>query len=93
MRQLGAEWWESEHAWAASLMEVRAGSPEEEFIATGWPAGGGVWVLSEDSEAASGKHAGMLFNAYTMEERCKIIEKLGGTFYANPKDCPDLDLA
>ena len=34
----------------------------------------------------------MLFNAYTMDERCNIIEQLGGTFYANPKDCPDLDL-
>ncbi len=34
----------------------------------------------------------MLFNAYTMDERCSIIEQLGGTFYANPKDCPDLDL-
>ncbi len=35
----------------------------------------------------------MLFNAYSMEERCIWIEKLGGTFYADPKDCPDLDLA
>jgi hypothetical protein len=72
---------------------VHAKPQKEEFIATGWPAGGGVWVLSEDIEAAGGKHAGMLFNVYTMEERCNIIEKLGGTFYANPKDCPDLDLA
>jgi len=74
-------------------MEVRAGPLEEGFIATGWPAGGGVWVLSEDIEAASGKHAGMLFNAYTMEERCNIMEKLGGAFHANSNDCPDLDLA
>lgn len=66
---------------------------EEAFIATGWPAGGGVWVLSEDIFAPSRKHAGMLFNAYTMEERCNVIKKLGGTFYVNPKDCPDLDLA
>ena len=58
----------------------------------GWPAGGGVWILSEDGEIAGKKHAGMLFNAYTMDERCNIIEQLGGTFYANPKDCPDLDL-
>lgn len=92
MRQLGAQWFESEHAWAESLREVYAGSSEEEFIATGWPTRGGVWVLSEDSEAASRKNAGMLFNAYNMEERCNIIEKLGGIFYSNPKDCPDLDL-
>ncbi|KAK3305283.1 uncharacterized protein B0T15DRAFT_398433 [Chaetomium strumarium] len=93
MRQLGARWWESEHAWARSFREVHAVPLEEKFIATGWPAGGGVWVLSGDVEAASEKNAGMLFNAYTMEERCNVIEKLGATFYANPKDCPDLDLA
>lgn len=93
MRQLGAEWWESEHAWSADRRKVRQRPLEESFLATGWPAGGGVWVLSEDEEVAGGKHAGMLFNAYTMEERCKIIEQLGGTLYANPKDCPDLDLA
>lgn len=93
MRQLGAEWWESEHAWAANQRVVRQIPQKKTFIATGWPAGGGVWVLSEDQEVASMKQAGMLFNAFTMEERCKIIEQLGGTFYANPKDCPDLDLA
>ena len=42
---------------------------------------------------AAEKHTGMLFNAYSMEERCKVIELLGGTFYADPKDCLDLDLA
>jgi hypothetical protein len=66
---------------------------KKNFIAAGWPAGGGVWVLREDAERAGEKDAGMLFNAYTMEERCAIIEQLGGTFYADPKDCPHLDLA
>ncbi len=94
MRRLGADWWKSEYAWAESTREVHPGGRlGETFLATGWPAGGGVWILSEDEEIAGRKHAGMLFNAYTMEERCNIIEQLGGTFYANPKDCPDLDLA
>ncbi|KXX78445.1 hypothetical protein MMYC01_201423 [Madurella mycetomatis] len=94
MRQLGAKWWRSEHAWFADRRKVSPyGRIWESFLATGWPAGGGVWVLSEDKEVAGRKGAGRLFNARTMEERCKIIEQLGGTFYANPKDCPDLDLA
>ncbi|KAK4121289.1 hypothetical protein N657DRAFT_665577 [Parathielavia appendiculata] len=94
MRQLGADWWESEAAWYLDQLEVRqAGVVGERFLGTGWPVGGGVWVLSTDELIAAEKHAGMLFNAYTMEERCRVIEQLGGTFYANPKDCPDLNLA
>lgn len=37
------------------------------------------------------KEAGVLFNAYNMEERCRVIEQLGGTFYADPKDCVELN--
>lgn len=62
-------------------------------IFTGWPDEGGVWVLVATNTVDGRKGAGMLFNAYSMEERCIWIEKLGGTFYADPKDCPDLDLA
>ncbi len=93
MRRLGADWWKSEYAWSEYKREVYPRGLGETFLATGWPAGGGVWILSEDEEIAGKKHAGMLFNAYTMEERCSIIEQLGGPFYANPKDCLDLDLA
>jgi hypothetical protein len=54
----------------------------------GWPAQGGVWIFSEE-EIAGKKNAGMLFNAHVMEERCNIIEQLGGASYANQKDFPD----
>jgi hypothetical protein len=85
----------SEGAWFKSILPIYVPLQprEEKFIITGWPVGGGVWVLSSTASEASAKNAGMAFNASTMEERCKIIEKLGGRFYANPKDCPDLDLA
>ncbi|KAK4234773.1 hypothetical protein C8A03DRAFT_46965 [Achaetomium macrosporum] len=92
MRQLGAVWWESENAWVKDELSVPPYYIPERFLATGWPAGGGVWVLSTTEDIAAEKGAGMLFNAYNMEERCKLIEQLGGTFYADPKDCPDLDL-
>ena len=42
-----------------------------------------------EEEIAGKKNAGMLFNAHVMEERCNIIEQLGGASYANPKDFPD----
>ncbi|KAL2120205.1 hypothetical protein VTJ04DRAFT_4231 [Mycothermus thermophilus] len=93
MRQLGATWWESESAEFYASREVGSSTEEEKFIITGWPAGGGVWVLNGTVAEAGRKQAGMAFNAFNMEERSKIIEKLGGAFYANPKDCPDLDLA
>ena len=62
------------------------------FISTVWSDEGGVWVLTATNNVDGGKGAGMFFNAYTREERCTWIEKLGGIFYADPKDCPDLDL-
>jgi hypothetical protein len=93
VRQLGAKWWESETAEFYGSWETRTRTNwDDKFIITGWPAGGGVWVLNGTIREATKKHAGMAFNAFNMEERSKIIEKLGGTFYTNPKDCPDLDL-
>lgn len=63
------------------------------FLRVGWEAGGGVWVLSTTLEEAGGKGAAIIENAFTMEERCRVIEQVGGFFYANPEDCPDLDLS
>jgi hypothetical protein len=95
VRKLGAAWGETE----VECFEEQSGDYTPipgipgPFFRTGWPTGGGVWVLSLSKRTAAEKHAGMLFNAYNMEERCKIIEQLGGTFYADPKDCPELDWA
>jgi hypothetical protein len=50
-------------------------------------------MLSTTVDVADEKGAGVLWNAYAMAERCELIERFGGTFYPNPKDCPDLDLA
>ena len=67
--------------------------PPNSFIATGWPTTGGVWVLSTTKGEAAEKEVGVLFRAYSMDERCEVIEQLGGIFYSNPKNCPHLDLA
>ncbi|PTB39492.1 hypothetical protein M441DRAFT_143413 [Trichoderma asperellum CBS 433.97] len=92
MRQLGATWWRSEHAYDMAYFTSPKGE-DGRFLRVGWETGGGVWVLSTTKQGADQKGTAIIQNAYTMEERCKAIEKLGGVFYANPVDCPELDLS
>lgn len=99
VRQLGAKWWKS---WRDFHMNkgptnYHARSTKE-AIHIGWPSNGvGVWVLRiTRREAVVGtrsKHVGIIYNAFDMDERCQIIEKLGGEFYPDPGNCSYLDLA
>lgn len=93
LRKLGAVWWESEADYDWSNFEGTYGQGEGSLMKVGYPASGGVWVLKMSIEEADKKGAGIIYNAFTMEERCMVIEKLGGVFYSNPMECPDLDLA
>ncbi|GFF32844.1 hypothetical protein IFM46972_03696 [Aspergillus udagawae] len=91
MRRLGATWWRSE---SDEFLERGLERPEstDDYLQVGWPAAGGVWVLHTTWGNASDIGAARIHNAHDMEERCRWIEKLGGVFYADPKDCPYLDL-
>ncbi|KPM45863.1 hypothetical protein AK830_g607 [Neonectria ditissima] len=81
MRQLGARW------------SGDGGAGPEPVLYVGWPAGGGVWAVRRSYRAGPlGKGLGRISNAVTMAERCAVIEQLGGVFYADPRECPDLDL-
>lgn len=62
------------------------------YVKVGWPAGGGVWVLSTTYNEASERGVAKSHNAYHMDERCKALEQLGAIFHENPRDCHDLDL-
>lgn len=64
----------------------------DKVLHAGWPETGGVWVLHTTVDDARRKGVGLLGNSYTMQERCMMIERLGGVFYDDPKDCPYLDL-
>lgn len=64
----------------------------ESFIRVAWPLGGGACVLKTTLAGAGRVGAATIHNAYTMEERCSAIERLGGKYYADPKDCPYLHL-
>ncbi|KAL7808606.1 hypothetical protein V8C26DRAFT_423438 [Trichoderma gracile] len=95
MRQLGAVWWENEEQWAMETIIAPYQSSlrrVQRFVKTGWPAGGGVWVLDIPLDDAVTKGAGIIYNAHDMEERCRLIEQLGGVFFENPKDWLDVEL-
>ncbi|OJJ80193.1 uncharacterized protein ASPGLDRAFT_135305, partial [Aspergillus glaucus CBS 516.65] len=93
MRRLGATWWKNGKRVDLLRRELNGLKDSDEYIRVGWPAGGGVWVLHTIFEEATKKGVGLIHNAYNMEERCKVIEQIGGIFYADPKDCPCLDLS
>jgi len=100
VRLLGPTWWESDRAYNYHLLTESWGSPDgtwnirkNKYIRVGWPTGGGVWVWQPTDEAEAWKKGGAkLQNANTMEERCDLIKSMGGVFYADPQDCPYLEL-
>jgi hypothetical protein len=90
MRKLGATWFESEEAYILSALQ--RSRPQKRVLFVGWPSTGGVWVLKTTYTEASSRGLGRIKNALSMEERCQAIERLGGIFYADPKDWQSLDL-
>ncbi|WQF82579.1 hypothetical protein CDEST_07593 [Colletotrichum destructivum] len=65
-------------------------SAEKLIEVLGWPTTGGVWALKVSTDKV---HSFGVRNAFTMDEKCRAMEMMGGVFYAHPNDCPDLDLA
>ncbi|PWY65666.1 hypothetical protein BO94DRAFT_422700, partial [Aspergillus sclerotioniger CBS 115572] len=87
MRMLGARRWECEVDWELSVMDLDC-----DVVVAGWPASGGVWVLKMDGRRARREGVGCkVRNALSMEERCAVLERLGGVFYQEPRDCKDLE--
>lgn len=74
------------------LAESTKSHLDDPFIKVGWPARGGVWVLNITVDEAFTRGVGIIYNAYDMEDRCRLIKKLGGVFFENPKDWLDIDL-
>ena len=81
-----------EHAYDMHKFEQQTSSRRDPILLVGWPKDGGVWVFKATEIEAFLKGSGRVANAYTMKERCKAIEQIGGSFYADPKQCPHLDL-
>lgn len=92
MRKLGADWYRDQEAEVADSL---GGQYRTNYVvkAFGWPADGAVWALKMPYMESYMKGIGRIRNAFSMEERCRQIEKLGGVFYSDPAECPDLKLA
>ncbi|KAM0302897.1 hypothetical protein HYE67_011221 [Fusarium culmorum] len=89
LRQLGAKWYPNIY----HILAEGGDGIEIPRLYLGWPAdGGGVWALQSTKFNANLRGLGRINNAFTMEERWQKIKEYGGTFYADPKDCPYLDL-
>lgn len=82
LQWIGARYFESNEAYWHSIFGMEQPEPAVPWL--GWPGAvpeGGVWVLWSGYGNRRVQGAGRIQNAYTMEERCKAIEMLGGEFY------------
>ncbi|KAK1671226.1 hypothetical protein BDP55DRAFT_507629, partial [Colletotrichum godetiae] len=96
MRMLGAVWFESEHPYEledySNFGDYPITSRRSDHVIAGYPATGGVWVLRTFEEDGLKIGLGRIKNANDMEERCRVIQRLGGVFYEDPFESPELDL-
>ncbi|KAF3059604.1 hypothetical protein GL218_05122 [Daldinia childiae] len=93
MRMLGAWWFMS----ADEYMTTQMLSPENLWrkttVVAAWPESGvGVWVVVARKSDVPYTYLAPVWNAFSMEERCDVVKKLGGRFYHDPMECPDLKL-
>jgi len=93
--KIGATWYEHERELQDMMLGDTKWPPDFEF---GWPANGGVWAVKVVEEPDLREHPldpplverkpwGKLSMALNMEERCRVIEELGGSFFPNPEEC------
>ena len=88
LRRLGAKWW-SYPGQEGSIEDRIKNYPDGPIeIETGWPnTGEGVWVL-RTKKYDRGRAA--VRQCKSMDERSQLIKELGGTFYRDPEECPEL---
>ncbi|KAL2823219.1 hypothetical protein BDW59DRAFT_173696 [Aspergillus cavernicola] len=86
MRRLGATWWARyEDLSKFTVFGDKNLNLNGFFIRVGWPdGGGGAWVLHTTIDEAAERGTGLIDNAYTMEERCMMIERMGGGLLRDP---------
>lgn len=89
--RLGGAWWASESHYKNMPNVIGNESDEEPQLEMGWPVLGGVWVLKIVIERNRPSDFGKVHMAFNMEERCRVLEELGATFYADPEQCEDLN--
>ena len=88
MRKIGATWWPSEQECHDVLLGVREPTElEARVLVLGWPEdSGGVWLLTYESEMARPRDFGKLQLAMDMNERCRMMQDFGATYYPDPDE-------
>jgi hypothetical protein len=94
LRMYGASFWELPPQWPENVVWCENLDPcidptKKVSLEVGFPTSGGVWVLDTGRGLDFPKSLG-LQNALTMDERCKVIESLGGGFCEDVERCADL---
>jgi hypothetical protein len=92
--QVGATLWWDKASWIDAILGEGNTAMLAKEVHTGWPSSGeGVWVLEyldNGRDREMERWRSLLNLCLAMDERCKIIEQAGGTFYSDPDDCAAL---
>jgi len=96
--KIGGKFWTSQRRASNVGLGLKAGDDEERLERYfGWDpvdGSGGVWALEFDEyELEERPETCRLALCITMKERCTVLQKLGATFYEDPKECPGLKRA
>ncbi|KAI1125667.1 hypothetical protein F5Y10DRAFT_246555 [Nemania abortiva] len=94
MTRLGARWFKSVYDYTMMPYFAPMRHRRIKVVVAAWPRDRpGVWVVAMRNREEAGREGlGRVWNAMSMEERCEVVEKLGGTYYADPMLCPNLHL-
>ena len=105
LRRLGARWYSRERIWLARAMSIdhsfnssdRKSVDDIPNLEVGIPSSrqhndNAAWVLrvSDTNGREATDQRCMLQLALSMEERCEVIQKLGGTLFDHAGECPGL---
>jgi hypothetical protein len=96
LQKFGPIWYEDELWYRYSAMGITSelpyefpdgcspSTPQKPPTFYGYPSTGGLWVLelANDNELRR-KRMGQLRNVFTMDEKSKVIEAMGGKFYTD----------
>lgn len=96
LRMYGASFWELPPRWPEHInwcetIDACVEPTKKVGLEVGFPASGGVWTLdtSRGWDRLHPKSFG-LHNALTMDERCEVIQDLGGHFCEDTQACPEM---
>jgi len=91
LRRMGASWWRSPELWPrptrCDFLEECARPDIHMNMELCFPATGGAWVI--DFTKTNTPHRGHLGLSLTMDERCKVIQTLGGKFCSTMEACAE----